>query len=61
MGFARPDGSVLLFGPGGRYVDQLMRTDAGWRIVVRPTTQDWVWGTLQPELTGEDAPEHPTM
>lgn len=57
MGFAGADGSVHLFEPGGRYLDELVRTDAGWRIAARATAQDWMWGTLPPELTGEDAPE----
>jgi hypothetical protein len=57
MGFARADGSVHLFEPGGRYLDELVRTDAGWRIAARATAQDWMWGTLPPELTGVDAPE----
>jgi SnoaL-like domain len=61
MGFARPDGSVHLFEPGGRYVDQLVCTDAGWRIAVRITMQDWMWGTLPAELTGADAPAPRTM
>jgi hypothetical protein len=50
MGFARADGSIHLFESGGRYLDQLVRTDAGWRIAVRVTEQDWMSGTLPPEL-----------
>jgi len=52
MGFARPDGSVHLFESGGRYLDELVRTDTGWRIAVRVTAQDWMSGTLPPELAG---------
>jgi hypothetical protein len=62
MGFARPDGSIHSFEPGGRYLDELVRTDAGWRIAVRTTAQDWMSGTLPPELAAQgDAPEHATM
>lgn len=50
MGFARADGSIHLFEPGGRYLDSLVRTDNGWRIALRTTSQDWMWGTLPPEL-----------
>jgi hypothetical protein len=60
MGFARSDGSIHLFEPGGRYLDELVRTDDGWRIAVRVTAQDWMSGTLPPELAGdahEDAPD----
>ena len=44
MGFARADGSIHLFEPGGRYLDELVRTDDGWRIAVRVTAQDWLSG-----------------
>jgi len=50
MGFARADGSIHLFEPGGRYLDELVRTDAGWRIASRTTAQDWMSGALPPEL-----------
>ena len=56
MGFQRADGSIHLFESGGRYLDELVRTDDGWRIAVRVTAQDWFSGTLPAELT-EDAPE----
>ena len=55
MGFARADGSIHLFESGGRYLDELVRTGDGWRIAVRVTAQDWMSGTLPPELAG-DAP-----
>ena len=53
MGFARGDGSIHLFESGGRYLDELVRTDDGWRIAVRVTAQDWFSGTLPPELAGD--------
>lgn len=55
MGFARADDSIHLFESGGRYLDDLVRTAEGWRIVARVTAQDWFSGTLPPELVG-DAP-----
>ena len=55
MGFARADGAIHLFESGGRYLDELVRTDDGWRIARRVTAQDWFSGTLPPELSG-DAP-----
>jgi len=55
MGFARGDGSIHLFESGGRYLDELVSTDEGWRIAVRVTAQDWFSGTLPPELA-VDAP-----
>ena len=55
MGFACADGSIHLFESGGRYLDELVRTGDGWRIAVRVTAQDWMSGTLPPELGG-DAP-----
>ena len=53
MGFARGDGSIHLFESGGRYLDELVRTDDGWRIAVRVTAQDWFSGTLPSELAGD--------
>jgi hypothetical protein len=55
MGFQRADGSIHLFEPGGRYLDDLVRTDDGWRIARRVTAQDWMQGTLPAELAA-DAP-----
>jgi len=46
MGFANPDGSIHLFESGGRYLDELVRTDDGWRVTERTTVQDWMSGTL---------------
>ena len=57
MGFARADGSIHLFESGGRYLDELVRTSDGWRIAVRVTAQDWMSGTLPPELAGDAPPE----
>ena len=42
MGRPQPDGSVKLFFVGGDYVDDLVRTDAGWRIARRIEQQLWV-------------------
>jgi hypothetical protein len=53
MGFARGDGSIHLFESGGRYLDEPVRTDDGWRIAVRVTARDWFSGTLPPELAGD--------
>lgn len=50
MGFAKPDGTTHLFESGGRYVDDLVRTEDGWRIQHRHTAQDWMLGTLPDEL-----------
>jgi hypothetical protein len=51
MGFGRADGSVHLFESGGRYLDSLVRTGAGWRVAGRVAKQDWMSGTLPEELT----------
>lgn len=50
MGFAKADGSIHLFESGGRYLDELVRTPDGWRIVHRVTAQEWMIGTLPDEL-----------
>ena len=50
MGFARADGSIHLFESGGRYLDDLVRTDDGWRLAHRTTAQEWMLGTLPDEL-----------
>jgi len=42
MGRPQPDGSVKLFFVGGDYVDELVRTEAGWRIAQRIEQQLWV-------------------
>jgi hypothetical protein len=42
MGRPQPDGSVKLFFVGGWYVDELVRTAAGWRIARRIEQQSWV-------------------
>jgi hypothetical protein len=57
MGFARADGSIHLFESGGRYLDDLVRTEHGWRIARRVTAQDWMSGTLPAELTEDAASE----
>ena len=50
MGFARADGSIHVFEPGGRYLDELVRTDQGWRVSVRTTAHDWMISTLPEEM-----------
>ena len=42
MGRGQPDGGVKLFFVGGWYVDELVRTAAGWRISRRIERQSWV-------------------
>jgi len=42
MGRPQPDGGVKLFFVGGYYVDDLVRTPAGWRIARRIEQQAWV-------------------
>jgi 3-phenylpropionate/cinnamic acid dioxygenase small subunit len=41
MGRPQPDGGVKLFFIGGYYVDELVRTAAGWRIAHRVEQQAW--------------------
>ena len=41
MGKRRDDGQLALFFMGGYYVDQLVRTPAGWRITTR--TEELAW------------------
>lgn len=41
MGWKQPDGSVRLFFVGGYYMDRLVRTPQGWRIVERIEQQTW--------------------
>jgi len=50
MGFAKSDGTTHLFESGGRYLDDLVRTDDGWRVTHRHTAQEWMLGTLPDEL-----------
>jgi len=42
MGRPKPEGGVALFFVGGWYVDELVRTAAGWRIAKRLEQQSWV-------------------
>lgn len=41
MGRSRPEGGVEMFFVGGFYVDELVRTAAGWRISRRLEQQAW--------------------
>ncbi len=45
-------GRPHLFFVGARYDDELVRTDAGWRISRRVETLIWMHGGLPPELVG---------
>ena len=47
-------GPVHLFHIGARYDDELVRTDAGWRITRRVETTLWFEGSLPSELVGPD-------
>lgn len=54
------EATVLLF--GGRYDDELVRTDGGWRISARVHVVDWQVGPMPGQLLGpavEGAPEAP--
>lgn len=46
MGQAAPDGTVTYFFCGGEYHDELVRTDAGWRIKQRVEKTVWTDGNL---------------
>ncbi len=50
MGFANPDGSQHLFTVGAYYVDELVRTEEGWRIAKRREDQAFMDGTLPEAL-----------
>lgn len=43
-----------VFFVGARYDDDLLRTDAGWRITKRVETTIYFYGSLPPELVGPD-------
>lgn len=47
-------GPPHIFYVGARYDDELVRTDAGWRIAKRVETTIWFDGTLPSELVGPD-------
>jgi 3-phenylpropionate/cinnamic acid dioxygenase small subunit len=54
MGAATREGPLHYFFLGGRYDDELVRTDAGWRIAKRVETLLWFNGTLPKELIVPD-------
>jgi 3-phenylpropionate/cinnamic acid dioxygenase small subunit len=50
MFFANPDGSLHHFAVGAYYVDELVRTAAGWRIAKRREDQAFLEGALPKAL-----------
>jgi 3-phenylpropionate/cinnamic acid dioxygenase small subunit len=50
MGAKTREGPPHFFYIGGRYDDEFVRTDAGWRIARRVETLLWFEGSLPPEL-----------
>jgi hypothetical protein len=50
MFFANPDGSLHDFTVGATYVDELVWTDAGWRIARRVEEAGYMQGTLPSAL-----------
>ncbi len=50
MGFPVKDGSLHIFTVGAYYVDQLVRTDDGWRIANRFEEQAYLEGSLPKAL-----------
>jgi len=50
MGFKNPDGSLHIFTVGAYYVDELVRTDDGWRISQRIEEQAYMEGTFPDAL-----------
>jgi 3-phenylpropionate/cinnamic acid dioxygenase small subunit len=50
MFFKNPDGSMHHFAVGAYYVDELVRTPAGWRIARRREDQAFMEGTLPKAL-----------
>ena len=50
MGFPNPDGSLHLFTVGAYYLDELVRTEAGWRISQRVEEQAYLEGSLPEAL-----------
>ncbi|MGQ0825988.1 MAG: nuclear transport factor 2 family protein [Actinomycetota bacterium] len=53
MGARTREGPPHFFAIGGRYDDDLVRTDAGWRITRRVETLLWFQGSLPSELLTE--------
>ena len=51
MFFKNPDGSMHHFAVGAYYVDELLRTPAGWRITKRREDQAFLEGALPKALT----------
>jgi len=50
MGFPKDDGSLHMFTVGAYYVDELVRTDDGWRIANRFEEQAYLEGSLPQAL-----------
>ena len=50
MGFPNPDGGLHMFTVGAYYNDELVRTDAGWRIAERYEEQAYLEGSLPTAL-----------
>lgn len=50
MGFPNPDGSMHLFTVGAYYVDELVRSEEGWRIASRREDQLFLDGSLPEAL-----------
>lgn len=50
MGFPNPDGSMHMFTVGAYYNDELVRTEAGWRIRKRVEESAFLEGTLPEAL-----------
>lgn len=50
MGFGNPDGSLHTFTVHAAYVDELVHTDAGWRIAKRVEEQSLFEGTFPEAL-----------
>jgi hypothetical protein len=50
QGAATRDGGLHFFYVGGRYDDELARTDTGWKIAKRIETTLWFQGSLPDEL-----------
>jgi hypothetical protein len=54
QGARQREGRPHFFFVGARYDDELVRTEAGWRITKRVETTLWFQGSLPPELVGPD-------
>jgi len=52
MGIPGADGNVSIFWCGGRYVDELVRTSAGWRIRERVDEVQYMHGLPSPPKKG---------